>query len=207
MGEQGALRGMKVVLRPYSKGGGLAEEELRRQYRWDQDPEIRRLTGAPRRGITFIEFKHFWEGERRHPPSTRIVYAIYTLGGELIGRISCSGIDRASGRGELGIMIGEGDYWGRGYGRDAIRTFLSHLFEDVGLEMVSLFTFTSNLRAQHCFEACGFETLGSRSRITLDLEKQAGIDMAITASAFQELRAGEVGRDSTRGECDGSESG
>lgn len=185
MEEQAILKGEKVILRPYSQGGGLAEAELRRQHRWDQDPEIRRLSGAPKGRATFVEFKHFWEEERRRPRSTRILYAIYTLDEEMIGRISCSGIDRDRGRGELGIVIGERDYWGQGYGRDAVRTFLGYLFGPIGLRKVSLFTFQDNVRAQRCFEACGFEVLGRRLRITLDMEKQEGIDMGIEAGVFQ----------------------
>ncbi len=207
MGEQAVLKGEKVILRPYSRGGGLTEVELRRQYRWDQDPEIRRLSGAAERMSTFIEFKHFWEGERRRPRATRIVYAIYTLGGEMIGRISCSGIDHSGDHGELGIVIGERDYWDQGYGRDAIQTFLGYLFGTVGLRMVSLFTFQDNVRAQRCFEACGFEILGRRLRITLDLEKQEGIDMGITADVFQKPGRVEAGGAFTRGGGDGSESG
>ena len=56
---------------------------------------------------------------------------------------------------ELGIMIGNKEYWGKGYGTDIVKTLLKHLFEDLKLERVYLHTLAWNYRAQSSFSKSG----------------------------------------------------
>jgi RimJ/RimL family protein N-acetyltransferase len=63
-------------------------------------------------------------------------------------------------RGELGILIGEKDYWGKGYGTDAIVTVLRFAFEAMNLHRVWLTTGENNPRAFACYRRCGFREEG-----------------------------------------------
>jgi RimJ/RimL family protein N-acetyltransferase len=56
-------------------------------------------------------------------------------------------------------MIGDRDYWSKGYGTDVIRTALAHIFTDTKLERVYLHTLSHNLRAQKSFTKAGFTPL------------------------------------------------
>jgi GNAT superfamily N-acetyltransferase len=56
----------------------------------------------------------------------------------------------------LGIMIGDRAYWGRGYGRDAVRVLLSYAFHYLGARRIVLTTHARNERALRCYRACGF---------------------------------------------------
>lgn len=56
----------------------------------------------------------------------------------------------------LGIIIGEKDYWSKGYGPEAIYALLCHAFETLGLKRVRLNTYGDNLRAQRSFKRIGF---------------------------------------------------
>ena len=53
-------------------------------------------------------------------------------------------------------MIGNRDYWCQGYGTDAIATLVDHIFTATGLKRIYLKTLDWNLRAQKCFQNCGF---------------------------------------------------
>lgn len=59
----------------------------------------------------------------------------------------------------IGIVIGERDQWGKGYGKDAVMTLLRYLFREKNIGRVELDTNFSNVRARRCFEACGFHTI------------------------------------------------
>lgn len=59
-------------------------------------------------------------------------------------------------RARIGILIGDRAYWNRGYGREAVTLLLRHLFVDKKLRTIELDTAFSNVRAQRCFESCGF---------------------------------------------------
>lgn len=65
-----------------------------------------------------------------------------------IGRIGYVEIDRRHRHAEIALLIGERDYWGRGYGTDAIIAYLGYLFHEVNLHKVYLRVEEYNARAQ-----------------------------------------------------------
>ena len=180
------LRGRKVILRSYEDG--FTDDELARIYRWSRDEEVLRWSGGSPTPLTFEEFKERFKRERLRPDPRREIFAIFTPEGELIGRVGCFAIDRKEGQAELGIVIGEKDYWGQGYGSDAVITFLQHIFETEGLQRVYLFTFTHNLRAQRCFAKCGFKRMGVVRRFSVELGEHEGVEMEIRREEFEQLR-------------------
>ena len=62
----------------------------------------------------------------------------------------------------FGIVLGEKDYWGQGYGADAARTMLRFAFETLNLNRVELEVFEYNPRAIRCYEKAGFQREGTR---------------------------------------------
>lgn len=60
----------------------------------------------------------------------------------------------------MGIQIGERDYWGKGYGTDALRVLLCFGFGELNLQRVSLSFLEGNDRAQRSYEKCGFRYEG-----------------------------------------------
>ena len=76
---------------------------------------------------------------------------------------------------EMGIMIGDKQYWGSGYGSDAVRVLLRYLFNVEGLRRVYLHTLEWNIRAQRSFENCGFV---ARDRIRRDGQTFVHMDIS-----------------------------
>jgi ribosomal-protein-alanine N-acetyltransferase len=167
----------------------LTDDEIARVYQWSNDENILRWSGGTPTDLTFEEFRERLLSERGHMPSNRRAFFIVTRDGELIGRIGCFAIDWKKQEGELGIVIGERAQWGRGYGRDAVATLLYHLFETTSLDRINLFTFPENLRAQRCFIACGFRTIGNARRFSPDIGEFDGIEMEITRREFLTRRS------------------
>jgi len=64
----------------------------------------------------------------------------------------------------LGIMIGEKDYWDKGYGTDSIMTMLKFAFDTMGLHRIELRTYEVNKRAITCYRKCGFKDEGRRRK-------------------------------------------
>jgi RimJ/RimL family protein N-acetyltransferase len=62
--------------------------------------------------------------------------------------------------GELGVVIGAHDYWGRGYGTDAVQTLSGWAFDTLHLNRVFLRVFADNARAIRCFEKVGYQHEG-----------------------------------------------
>jgi len=142
--------GSKVILR--DKRLADAQDD----YSWQTDPELAQLDASPLLAATFSKYLADYASELHYPSPTRCQFAIETVDGQHIGNCTYYGISEAGGEAELGIMIGNRDYWDKGYGADAVDALLSHIFHMTKLKRVYLKTLDSNHRAQRCFQKCGF---------------------------------------------------
>jgi RimJ/RimL family protein N-acetyltransferase len=58
--------------------------------------------------------------------------------------------------GELGIGIGDKDYWGIGYGKEAVGMLVGYAFQYRNLQRVWLWVHARNERAIRAYTSCGF---------------------------------------------------
>jgi len=156
--ESTMIIGSKIILR--NKKLADAPDD----YAWRADPELAHLDAAPLPTITFPEYLSDYTSQLHYPPSTRNQFAIDTPDGKHIGNCVYYGINKKKDEAELGIVIGNRDYWDKGYGTDAITSLVSHIFHRTNLKRIYLKTLDSNPRAQKCFQKCGFTPYRHMSR-------------------------------------------
>lgn len=77
-----------------------------------------------------------------------------------IGTCKFFNIDWRNRSGELGIMIGEKDYWNQGYGTEVMHLLQKHGFNTLNLHRIWLQVFSNNRRAIHVYEKVGFNHEG-----------------------------------------------
>ena len=141
----------------------LREKKLadaRDDYTWETDHELAQLDAAPVVAITFSQYllDYAYELRNFHPTSRR--FAVDTLDGQHIGNCSYYNISESKGKAELGIMIGNRDYWNKGWGTDVVTTLVNYIFCQTELNRIYLKTQESNIKAQKCFQKCGFTPYG-----------------------------------------------
>ena len=144
------LRGDKVVLREKRL------EDAYQDYLWRTDDELARLDATLPLQTRFSSYKAFYSDELQFPQPFKYKFAIDSLKGRHIGNCMYYDLDPDSAQAEVGIMIGDKEYWGQGYGADAVRVLTRYLFNVEGLRTVYLHTLEWNVRAQRSFEKCGF---------------------------------------------------
>jgi RimJ/RimL family protein N-acetyltransferase len=81
-------------------------------------------------------------------------------GERLIGTCGLHGTSLPHRKGELGILIGEKEAQGQGYGAEAIGLLLDYGFGTLGLHRVGLSVYSNNGRGIRCYEKCGFRREG-----------------------------------------------
>jgi RimJ/RimL family protein N-acetyltransferase len=123
-----------------------------------------RLDAVPLLTISFPQYLLDYTSALRYPPLTRHAFAIETLQGKHIGNCVYYNVNETKNEAELGIMLGDGDYWDRGYGTDAVTALVKHIFQQTNLKRIYLKTLDWNQRAQKCFQKCGFTTCGRMVR-------------------------------------------
>lgn len=152
------MRGNKIILRDKNLAGAWND------YLWETDPELAKLDATPSLTLPFSQYLSGYLHELRYPPPTSRRFAIETPEGKHIGNCSLYNINEAEGEAELGIMIGNRDYWNKGYGTDVIVTLLNYVFCQTELNRIYLKTLASNGRAQRCFQKCSFSTCGHSNK-------------------------------------------
>jgi ribosomal-protein-alanine N-acetyltransferase len=150
-------RGDLVVLREKRLG------DAHNDFRWRTDAELARFDAARPFGATYHDYLALFRDELTYPSPYRRSLAIEDMDGRHIGNAMYYNIDTIRREAEIGITIGERDYWGRGYGTDAVRALIRLIVQATGFRRIYLKTLDWNVRAQRSFEKAGFRICG-RSR-------------------------------------------
>jgi len=151
--DESIVRGKKVVLRP--KTADDADDD----YRWRADPELAELDATAPLRMDFGEFQRHYHDEMRYPTPWVRRYAIDTLEAKHIGNCMAYDMDTVTGEAEVGIMVGDRKYWGKGYGREAMALLVDQMFQIAGMRRLYLHTLEWNARARRAFAGCGFHEL------------------------------------------------
>ena len=176
------IRGRRVTLRHSSEG--FSEEEIARRYRWSLDQELQYWSGSIPSASTLAQFRHDILATTHQVDPRRDQFAILDEGGVLIGMISYYNWTPERRTAELGIYIGERQLWDKGYGTEAVRTLLDHLFQTTALRAMYLNTYATNERARASYQKVGFETMGTARKYSTRIGYYVDVHMRITREAF-----------------------
>ncbi|MGD0056974.1 MAG: GNAT family protein [Methanomassiliicoccales archaeon] len=120
--------------------------------KWINDPEVTRFLEL--NPPMSMEDEERWFVDLQKDPDK--VFSIDTKDGKLIGNVGLMRLNWKDRSVIIGIMIGEKEYWNRGFGTDAIETLLGYLFDEVNMNRVYLIADERNARALRCYEKLGF---------------------------------------------------
>ena len=117
------------------------------------------------------------------------IFMIRTLDGErLIGHIGLDGLSWSHADSYVGIGIAEREFWGKGYGTDAMRLMLRFAFTELDLHRLTLNVFEYNPRAIRSYEKVGFKPEGRQHNyLNRDGQRWDLIYMGILKAEWQAL--------------------
>ena len=179
------MEGKLVRIRAYEKS------DLDAVMAWVNDEEVtRNLGGGP---ISFPmsraqeeKFLDLAAGSGADPTNKH--FAIETLADrKYIGGIDVRGINWMYRHAEIGIAIGDKNYWSRGYGTDAMHIIMRMGFDVMGLHRMWLTVLAFNARGIRCYEKCGFSREGvKRDDRFIEGKFHDGIIMAILEHEYRD---------------------
>jgi RimJ/RimL family protein N-acetyltransferase len=141
--------------------GPLRRDLVPLYLRWVNDLEVLQTLTALAWPIT-LEAEEAWY-ERMSTSETSATFTLYERDGlRPIGTTGLANIDRNNRTAVFGILIGEKDCWGRGYGTEATRLVLDYAFTGMGLHSVWLWAQASNERGLRAYRRAGFREIGRR---------------------------------------------
>ncbi len=131
-----------------------------RYHRWFNDPEVT-VTLVRHEPITLLAEREWLEqGRGRRSPSDLSLAICLKADDRHIGSVGFHRIHAVNRTASLGVVIGERDLWGRGYGSDAVRTLCRYGFDSMNLGKIRLDVYDFNPRAAGVYERLGFKREG-----------------------------------------------
>ncbi|MDD2807896.1 MAG: GNAT family protein [Patescibacteria group bacterium] len=148
------LKGRRVILRP------LSLKDAPRFCQWLTDPEVTTfLAHYYEQGAPSLKEERAWIKKDNHD-NKKISFSIDTILGRHIGSTSLFHIDNFSKKAEFGIMIGDKEFWGQGYGTEATKLLVDYGFRKLGLHKIYLGHIAYNIRGHKCYKKIGFKKEG-----------------------------------------------
>ena len=148
--------GDKVALGP------LRRELLPLYTRWINDFDVIRTLGVAVQPMT-TESEEGWFDRASRSDGSSAHFTIYERATmRPIGNTSLDPIDRRHRVATFGILIGEKNCWGKGYGTETTRLMLDFAFRFVGVHNVMLTVFSFNQRGIRAYARAGFKEIGRR---------------------------------------------
>ena len=146
--------------------GPLVREHIPLFARWGNDFFVQRTAGSLPAPITIeattMQFEGWSTGDSAY---WFTIYECATW--RPIGLTHLSEIDWRGRTAAFGIVLGEADARGRGYGTEATRLLLDYAFTALGLHSVMLITDSFNLTGQAAYRKAGFKEFGRRRQCSL----------------------------------------
>ena len=149
------LIGNRVRLR------GIDKSDLAAFVRWLNDPEVRCHLEilAP---LSMGQEENWYADMLSQPAIAQPLGIEINDGGSwvLIGDTSFININQTDRNAEVGIFIGERQYWDQGYGSEALQLMLKYGFETLNFHRIYLRVYETNPRGVRCYQKIGFTEEG-----------------------------------------------
>ncbi len=137
----------------------LARADLPQLVEWRNDPDIKALLGGWSFPISLEGEQEWFETARQDKSTQRLAIEVLS-DGRYIGNIGLYDIDWKDRKAEYGILIGDKEAWGRGFGLDASKALLAYAFGELNLHRIFLRVLAQHVRAVRLYEKLGFRTEG-----------------------------------------------
>lgn len=124
----------------------LNSEDKKRIKYWSKDPKVVEFTETYKKSKKKLKIMAFG------------IHDNVSL--KVIGDIAINSIDLKNKHAEIGLTIGDKNYWGKGYGTDSVKTIINYCFSKLNLNKVYLDVWEDNERAIRCYKKCGFKVDG-----------------------------------------------
>jgi len=147
------LRGKRVIVREKDLS------DVATDYDWRTDSELAELDATRPINMSYDDFYRYSKEDLSLPNMRSKRLAIDTTDGRHIGNCMFYDIDLRDGAAEVGIMIGDKDYWSQGLGTEALGVLLDHMFTAYPFNRVYLHTLTWNQRALNSFRKSGLREI------------------------------------------------
>lgn len=156
------LSGSRCFLSP------VRQEDVDTYLEWLNDLEISINFRNYSQQIPFMIEKEYMEKFAKERQLMDYLFGIISKETDtLIGNCALMNPDFINRTAELGIFVGNKEYWGKGIGTEAIMLLLDFGFNVLNLHNIGITFYDFNTKSKRIYEKCGFKLIGRRREAKL----------------------------------------
>lgn len=171
----------------------IEREDIPRFVTWFNDPDVRHYLGHILPMSAAQETSWYESMITRDPYERPMAIEVRTPEGwQIIGNIGLMNFNWVSRHAEVGLVIGEKEFWNQGYGTEVMGLMLRFAFHTLNLNRVYLRVDARNKRGIRAYEKAGYVLEGRlRQDCYLDGEYGDTLLMGVLRSEWAAQRPGE----------------
>ena len=149
------LRSKDILIRPISEND-ITEDYLN----WLNDKEVNKFLESR---FSIINIDNLFKYVHQIMSNVDVYFFAICLkeSGKHIGNIKLGPINNFHNRAEIGLMIGDKNCWGKGYGKQAIKLITQFAFDSLKLNKVTAGCYSTNVASKKSFLTNDFEIEGT----------------------------------------------
>ncbi len=158
---------------------------------WMNDQEVTRFLESGRISNSPEAMRSYFQNVVQNPDNVMLAI-VETATDKHIGNIKMGPINRTHRFANLAIMIGDKDYWGKGYGREAWDLMVTYGFETLDLHKITLGVYADHPSAVNLYKKVGFKIEGTlRKQLYRDGTYHDKYVMGMLREEYSEVRKGK----------------
>lgn len=146
------LKGKKVILR------SIKMSDAPRFVKWFNDPEVNKFLFY--RELSLKEERKYIKDRLEGKAKNDLHFCADTKEGKHIGVTSLNNIHKRNKNAVFGIVLGDKNFWSKGYGEEASKLIIDHGFKKLKLHRIELDVYSYNPRAIKLYKKLGFKKEG-----------------------------------------------
>lgn len=150
------IQGKRIFLRT------IKESDINRKYlKWMHDQQVNQYLEIRFEKWSKSKIKKYIK-DIKNNPAYLFLAIIFKEGDKHIGNVKIGPINRIHKFAEIGIIIGEKEFWGKGLATEAIKLVTDYCFNNLGLYKLTAGAYKNNAGSIKVFKKSGFKIEGIR---------------------------------------------
>lgn len=138
----------------------LSSEDIGQNYlNWMNDPEITQYLESRWKSYNISDLQNFVG--KINESNSEFIFGIFLKSDNIhIGNIKIGNINQIHRYGDIGLIIGERQCWGKGYATDSIILATKYAFEELNLNKIIAGMYVNNIGSYKAFIKAGYTEVG-----------------------------------------------
>lgn len=137
----------------------LEIDDYRISIKWRKDDQIWNMLGGPKYFVSEAYEKKWVEDTIFNSKDVKLAVCLIE-NDKYIGNVYMTDIDEINRSCNSHVLIGDKDYWGKGYAREALLKAIKYMFEERNIHRIQAKVLESNEQSLKMHKKCGYKVDG-----------------------------------------------